>query len=937
MSHRLHRSRVCSAQILTGLALLVTPLATALAQDTGFNKTSGANAYTDPANWVNGDINGIWDRSLTLTNDLTPSFSSDYTLLTGLTIEYTGGRDLYFRADGSGPYTVTLGGDILVNMTSTRKVTFGSSSPNQALNVDLGGTTRAFHVVGTKDVWRSLIFSNEISNGGFVATGGGKVSLDHSANTLTSVTVGGVDLVINGAANSSVDTVDTITNALVIAPGTAEEVGLASSTISLTTAAGHNTTLQADHFVRNAGGAVLFRGTNLGGAAFGSADTANVRFTGTAPTLSGTGAAGTSTVGIIAGAYGDSSATGTGFGATGGLVTYDAATGVRLLTASEYANSITSGQTQLDNVRLANSSGSASIVTLNDDTTVNSLSLITSGAANSGITIGGTGTLTLNSGVIYANSIAPASGATSAMVINNTIDLNGQEGIVLFNTAGVSNSVGGANLQLMGVISNDGGKGLTLNGAGAIEISGTAANTFTGKTTLNGGFLRLHKTGDGLNAAIIGDLEVNGGSVFWRTSHQIADTASITVNEGSVTLRDSSSTGSSFSETFNNLTVNGGEFWTGSSGSGSNSVNMNNATLNDGLFNVNRNNRVTVSGLMSLSGTAMTINRSQSTSSAVDTTLTLTGGLSISNTARKAYTPIMFTAGTSATNMGGRILLTSDLTFTGNATNANTVLIDAEEGSFGNTGFIALEGDRTFNIGDGAAGSDLTFTAPLADADPGTTTGGIIKTGLGTLDLRGANTYTGATVINAGTFLLNGSGTSAITVNNTGRLGGAGVSTQSVTINDGGILAPGDSTGALSTGDLTFAGAGATLALDIGGTAPGSYSQISVTGGVNLNGNGGIELTLQSFTPEINDLFFVILNDGSDVIEGTFLGLAQGDTFSAAGQVWQISYTGNFETGEFTGGNDLALIVAIPEPQTWLLLGTSMLALCLYRRRKVRA
>jgi autotransporter-associated beta strand protein len=64
---------------------------------------------------------------------------------------------------------------------------------------------------------------------------------------------------------------------------------------------------------------------------------------------------------------------------------------------------------------------------------------------------------------------------------------------------------------------------------------------------------------------------------------------------------------------------------------------------------------------------------------------------------------------------------------------------------------MALGGDRTLTIGDGAAAHDLTITAALVD---GATPGGLIKTGAGTLALTGANTYTGNTTVSGGTLSL---------------------------------------------------------------------------------------------------------------------------------------------------------------------------------------
>jgi autotransporter-associated beta strand protein len=68
----------------------------------------------------------------------------------------------------------------------------------------------------------------------------------------------------------------------------------------------------------------------------------------------------------------------------------------------------------------------------------------------------------------------------------------------------------------------------------------------------------------------------------------------------------------------------------------------------------------------------------------------------------------------------------------------------------------------------------------------------LTKSTSGTVTLSGANSYTGPTVINAGTLQVDGSlSASAVTVN-AGTLAGVGTITGPVTLT-GGTLAPGDS------------------------------------------------------------------------------------------------------------------------------------------------
>ena len=76
------------------------------------------------------------------------------------------------------------------------------------------------------------------------------------------------------------------------------------------------------------------------------------------------------------------------------------------------------------------------------------------------------------------------------------------------------------------------------------------------------------------------------------------------------------------------------------------------------------------------------------------------------------------------------------------------------------SGNIALGANTQFNVADatGDAATDLTVSAILATGSSAGHTGGFTKTGAGTMELTGANTYTGDTTISAGTLKLSGGG-----------------------------------------------------------------------------------------------------------------------------------------------------------------------------------
>jgi autotransporter-associated beta strand protein len=962
----------------------------------GWNQSAaGTYDYNDPGNWVGGDINGIWDLSNTIPSSQTITFAADTILSTGFLFEYDGSAQELLRGTGA-DRTITLGGDIVHNTNSnTRAITFGSNTTNQALNVDLGGVARTF-TVGSG---RTLGFVNAISNGSLITSGGtlnfsgantyfgtttinsGVFSLngttgssansdftvqagDGSPSTLTfnsnsgsgitramSVTLNGAGSA-NGASfnvvgNSGANTIDTITNALTASAGFAQ--------VTVTANAAKNARLEAGSFARNAGATVLFRGSTLGASTIASqtAGNANVQFD-LAPTLVGAGgAAGTSTVSILKGAYGDTLSNGDGFSATGGLVTYDATSGVRVLGASEYQSSIADGQTALDNIRLVNNSGTGATVTLNLNTTVNSLSLNV-GDEDSSITLSGTGTLILNSGTLYAWSASPADNGAE-MTLNNTIDLNGGEGVFLFDTAGSSQGTGGARLQITGAVTNDGGQGVTFgSGGGVLEFSGTESNTYTGATTVNnGGLVRLAKAGGGISIA--GNLVINGG-VVQNTGDDVADTSDIIIHGGTYTQKGGAlNSGSGASETFHDLLMTGGSYGDGASGTSSGATNLNNASLSGGNWSISRGHKTTLGGGLTLTGGEVNISRAQDLSR--NTIMTLTSNLNISNTADTLYTPLTLGGGIGAGVAGGRLVMNGNLGFTGNSTNSNAVTIDATAtDSGGLAAQIWLEGTRTFNIGNGAAAVDLAIRPDLVN---GSTTGGLIKTGTGSLSLAGTNTYTGATVVSAGTLLVDGAlqGTSGVSVAAHAHFGGSGA--VFTTVGGAGSIDPGDSPGILT---VTQVDPSAGLDFNFEFTQANAMPNWAATENDVLRIMDGTPFTQ---TLDFNNTISLYLDTDSlsfgDVLTGGFytdggdplsdLALADVVAYAEAangsisylGKLYNPITSGHFTLGtlansQFAAGGYLTQFTFVanpaPEPSSALLLGLGVVLFGSFRRKR---
>jgi uncharacterized protein with beta-barrel porin domain len=149
-------------------------------------------------------------------------------------------------------------------------------------------------------------------------------------------------------------------------------------------------------------------------------------------------------------------------------------------------------------------------------------------------------------------------------------------------------------------------------------------------------------------------------------------------------------------------------------------------------------------------------------------------------------------------------------------------------GSLNGGGTIVL-GSKNLAVGGNNVSSD--FNGVLQG-----TGGSLTKTGTGTLTLEtgalgGINTYTGATVIDSGALIVNGSiaSSSLTTVNNGGTLGGTGT-VGNTQINSGGTFAPG--TSITVTGNLAFQ-SGAIYLVQLNSTAA---SSANVTGTASLGG-----------------------------------------------------------------------------------------------------
>ncbi|EOJ9615360.1 autotransporter outer membrane beta-barrel domain-containing protein [Serratia marcescens] len=120
--------------------------------------------------------------------------------------------------------------------------------------------------------------------------------------------------------------------------------------------------------------------------------------------------------------------------------------------------------------------------------------------------------------------------------------------------------------------------------------------------------------------------------------------------------------------------------------------------------------------------------------------------------------------------------------------------------------------------------------------------GGLTKQGIGTLVLTGTNTYAGPTLVNQGRLAVNGSVTSAVSVQSGGIVGGSGT-VGSLTARQGGTVAPGNSIGTLNVaGNVSFE-PGSRYAVEVGPN--GQSDRIQSSGSATIGG-GEVAVTLEN-------------------------------------------------------------------------------------------
>jgi fibronectin-binding autotransporter adhesin len=611
--------------------------------------------------------------------------------------------------------------------------------------------------------------------------------------------------------------------------------------------------------------------------------------------------------------------------------------------------------------------GNSNPLTLTDGGAGGVINFNTSAFSNAGnITVAGSVAATLNT-ITTAGPITIINNSSngSGLVLGGTITPTGTAGTPTFVV-----TIGGTgNTTLSGSLAQSTSiAGLTMAGSGTLTVSG-AANSYTGFTTVDSGSLVLNYTTAGTNllaaaSGTAGGLTLGGTIQFLGKSGtataQANSLGSLGVLSGasSLILTPQGSGAATMAVTIGNV-------WSRQPG----------GTLNITLQNVGAGSTLTsspalfngiVAGWVTIGTTATGATAGTDFATVVGgnvVPLTGNGGYNVDTYASTSNTDVQASIGTGTatinslrfnTTSASAFTLTGTLTIstgglldTGNASNNLTTITGGT--LIGQAGYDLVV--NQYNTTNSLTIASTIADNPLSIANNGNTATGLTKTGPGTLNLTGNNTYTGPTFVNAGILAINGTqstATGAVTVSNGAILEGSGTIGGAVTVNPGGTIKGGNSPGTLNlVGNLALSppsnGLSSTIQIDF--TNAGASTSL-----LNLTGSGGLFLPV-GFNIKLN-------GDGSDA-PGTTYMIPVASVASGNIQLNGSAFTGTVPAADFTlntvgfansissysltaGSNSLVLSLTTsgtptPESRCLLLTCAGVMGIGLGIRRRQRA
>ncbi len=501
--------------------------------------SGGTYDYGTLSNWEGGTVNNVFLSSDYSGASQTVTIDSDgvWNATNDIRTAHANGTTLLLRGEG-GDRSLALGGDVsfvFPGTTGNNTLQFGTVNANQGIGFSLSGL-RMINVDSPQLGDARVLFNGVLSgSGGLVKNGDGFLYLQNAASTFTGnleVTGGQVILAGSGATLATENIVvgrqnevfgytleragtqggmvlgnnttpagtssgslgananripDSATvelqggglrleaqsgdgNSLTETVGTVNLTRGQGDLVVWQAGSGNNVaTLHVNNLNRSTGAVLGGYGANSIGNGKGTLGTgAALEGRITINTINGSSANGSVVNGIIPWAVN---------GAQQGGLYWHASVPSDFLTYG--ANGLTPQTSFVSDINTASATEnvkiSAASPTLEADTTINSLTLVTSGLSGVGKT------LTLTAGALNVRRDNPAGGRMS---VSADFNFNGREGFIFVNN--------GMDLLLDGVLSNTGGNGITITGYGSNQtrdrsrLTIVPGNTYTGPTTING-------------------------------------------------------------------------------------------------------------------------------------------------------------------------------------------------------------------------------------------------------------------------------------------------------------------------------------------------------------------------------------------------------------------------------------------------------------------
>lgn len=357
---------------------------------------------------------------------------------------------------------------------------------------------------------------------------------------------------------------------------------------------------------------------------------------------------------------------------------------------------------------------------------------------------------------------------------------------VALNGTGTLSTDAGTTFTLGGVVSGNGG--LTKVGGGTLVLAGT--NTYAGGTSIDGGEVRI--ASDANLGASAGALSFAGGTL--HTTADIAMNRAVALGGTATFLTDAGTT----------LTQSG-------------LVAGNGALVKTGNGTLVLAGNDSYGGGTTIAAGILQVGNGGASGSVVGN-VTNNGAIAFDRSDTAAFAGVVSGTGMLAQNGNGTTVLTGANTYTGGTTIGGGTLQLGDGGTGGSiVGNVANGGALVFNRSD-----EVDFAGVISGS------GDVVQAGTGNTVFDGAQTYTGATSVEAGRLSINGSITSAVAVHAAGTLGGTGTIFGDVT--NIGTVAPGNSIGTLTVAG-NYVGQGGTLAIEAAlGDDSSATDRLVVTG-----------------------------------------------------------------------------------------------------------